>query len=103
MGASEFITKSCGQTAKEAFSRAVEKARYDYGHAGYTGTIAEKNSFVVISVPHGENPRDFANKLLDSDDPRVDDKYGPAGCVELGPSHKVEKEKEYLFFGWASS
>jgi hypothetical protein len=28
-----------------AFDKAVEAARYDYGHSGYTGTIAEKDEF----------------------------------------------------------
>jgi hypothetical protein len=42
---------------------------------------------------------DFANKLLDDCDPRVDDKWGPAGCVAF----KNKDDTMYLFFGWASS
>lgn len=39
---------------------------------------------------------DYATKLIDENDPRIDDKWGPAGCI------KAERNK-YVFFGWASS
>jgi hypothetical protein len=96
MGGEQFFITSQGKTAKEAFSDAVADAKHNYGHRGYTGTIAEKNSFVEIAVPNNENPKSFAQKLLDEDDPRVDDKFGPAGCVALGDGN-------FAFFGWASS
>lgn len=51
MGASDFIDYGIGKTADEAFSNAVQQARYDYGHAGYTGTIAEKPGFVLFTLP----------------------------------------------------
>ena len=96
MGAENFFTKSKGKTAKEAFSNAKKQAYYDHGHMGYTGSIAEKDSFVVIDVPAGEDPEDFADNLLNEDDDRVSDKWGPAGCIAL-------PDQQYLFFGWASS
>lgn len=96
MGAQEFTAYAKGKTAQAAFSAAVEQACYDYGHAGYTGSIAEKHEFVRIQVPVGEDPVAFANKLLADNDQRIDDKWGPAGCVEV-------KAGEYYFFGWASS
>jgi hypothetical protein len=96
MGAQEFTHQAKGKTAREAFANAVRQAQHDYGHAGYTGTIAEKNSFVLIPVPDGEEPVGFANDLLAYDDERVSDKWGPAGCVEVAPG-------EFYFFGWASS
>ena len=34
--------------AKNAFRRAQEQACYDYGHRGYTGTIAEKELFRMV-------------------------------------------------------
>lgn len=94
MGAHQFMVRARGKTPKEAFYEAVDQASYEHGHGGYTGTIAEKREFVVIPVPLGEPAARFANRLLD--DPRVNDKWGPAGCVHLG-------DDEYLFFGWASS
>ena len=96
MGGQTFTAKAKGKTAKDAFNDATARARHDYGHAGYTGSIAEKDSFVAIPVPAGVNPIDFAHDLLRNDDPRVSDKWGPAGCVRV-------KDNEFYFFGWASS
>ena len=47
MGANVFTTFSMGKDAEDAFFNAVDQAKYDYGHSGYTGTIAEKDSFVM--------------------------------------------------------
>lgn len=96
MGADVFYHKAKGKTAREAFTNAKNEAFYDHGHSGYTGTIAEKSSFVAISVPEGTDPFEYADRLIENSDRRVDDKWGPAGCIKL-------KEGEYLFFGWASS
>ena len=98
MGAEIFTTRAKGKTAEEAFRAAKEKAYYDYGHAGYTGSIAEKTTFVVITPPKEWEllPAKYARELLDNDDPRVCDKWGPAGAVKIG-------EDTWLFFGWASS
>lgn len=96
MGAETFYTTAPGKSANEAFQAAREKAQYDHGHSGYTGSIAEKSSFVVIAVPEGQKPLEFAEKLIDDGDERIDDKWGPAGCIDLGVGR-------YLFFGWASS
>lgn len=96
MGAYEFHHQSSGKTAQEAFSNAVDEARYEYGHGGYTGTIAEKHSFVKIPVPEGKDPHRYAEELIEQDDDRIEDKWGPAGCISLG-------NDQWLFFGWASS
>jgi len=96
MGANSFYTTSQGRTAKEAFTNAVEDARYEYGHGGYTGTIAEKDRFVMIECPKGAIPEEYAHELIDKEDYRIDDKWGPAGCISLG-------NEQFLFFGWASS
>lgn len=95
MGAETFRTMVRGASAEEAFNAAVAQAHYDYGHRGYTGTIAEKDSFVVIPLPQDQDPDLYAERLIDDFDPRIDDKWGPAGCFELGNGY-------YLFFGWAS-
>ena len=96
MGAQEFYNSAKGKTAKEAFAVALDQALYDFGHAGYTGTLAEKNSFVMIEVPEGQDPAGYAEDLMQEDDYRIADKFGDAGCVKLG-------DGEYLFFGNASS
>jgi len=96
MGADTFFNHAKGKTANEAFKSIVEDAQYEHGHGGYTGTIAEKGSFVMINLPKGQDAREYANKLIEDNDPRVDDKWGPAGCIKV-------KDGEFLFFGWASS
>jgi hypothetical protein len=95
MGATTFFVRARGKDAKTAFYTAVENARWECGNGGYTGTIAEKDSFTPIAVPSGVSPSDYAIQLVDEDDPRIVDKWGPAGCV-------ATQEGEYLFFGWAS-
>lgn len=100
MGASEFVSVAKGKTAKAAFKVAVDEAAYDHGHAGYTGTIAEKSEFVLISNKRAETVKeacDLAEQLISEGDERVDDKWGPAGCIRVGDSDT------YVFFGWASS
>lgn len=102
MGAEQFIHPASGKNAKEAFNNAVEDAAWECGHGGYTGTIAEKGDFVMCSkqvFASAEEAENFASKLLDDCDERIDDKWGPAGCVAF----KNKDETRYLFFGWASS
>lgn len=96
MGASNFFHMAEGKTANEAFEAARDEALYDYGHAGYTGTIAEKHGFIIIKAPDGETPEEHAEKLMAEDDDRISDKWGPAGCIPCG-------ENKFLFFGWAST
>lgn len=125
MGAEQFKSYGTGADSQQAFRSAVDQAAYDYGHAGYTGTLAEKREFVTIpdsfeavkkrAVEDGEKLEGWIHKalltaetpeqkaeaiaetLMAMDDERITDKWGPAGCVEVEPG------KLYLFFGWASS
>jgi len=92
------MCRAAGKTASEAFNNARNEARQESGSSGYTGTIAEKSSFVMIALPNGYSASAiaYANELLDSEDERVDDKWGPCGCIDLGNG-------QFLFFGWASS
>jgi hypothetical protein len=96
MGAETFFVRAKGASAQSAFADVVREACYEHGNRGYTGTIAEKDCFTLIPVPAGVAPRDFAHKLLDEQDERIDDKWGPAGCVKVA-------EGEWIFFGVASS
>ena len=95
MGATTFFTSVKSKSAEEAFQAAKTESRFNFGHAGYTGTIAEKPSFVVIPLPTGVDPEDYASKLIDKRDMRIDNKWGPAGCFEMTGNEKY-------FFGWAS-
>lgn len=106
MGACDFYQRAKGKTSKDAFSNAVSDAQYEHGHGGYTGTIAEKHDFVMIKIPAGvlagmdgtmvEKAQAYAEQLIQNCDPRINNKWGPAGCIDCG-------DDEYLFFGWASS
>ena len=118
MGATNYITVSKGKNAKEAFESARSQAQWDYGHGGYTGTIAEKDSFVQFQRPAGTRQATVKNVVygmgwygedkavtkLEKKYPKFpirkmmrvwDDKWGPSACMELKP-------KVYIFFGMAS-
>jgi hypothetical protein len=109
MGAQTFSQVASGISPAAAFKAAVEQARYDYGHAGYTGTLAEKHDFVIIHLPPEQleqlRAKDYPYLSYDHEAPhwqKVDDKWGPAGCVQLDTNPPGQLHK-YLFFGWASS
>ena len=110
MGATTFSDVVGGESPQSAFSSAAREARYAYGHAGYTGTIAEKDSFVLIPCEQGQSPYKLANQLIDEGDERVDSKWGPAGCIEIEGEflerirarRRNETIRAFLFFGWAS-
>ena len=101
MGAAGFTTTGTGSNAKEAFRSAVRQAQQEEGSAGYTGSIAEKRDFVLLSLPPDTNPSDYgalrahAYGLMDTHK-LVSDTWGPAGAFDLGGGR-------YFFFGWASS
>lgn len=101
MGSEQFSVFSDGVNVDEAFTKAVEKAQYDHGHEGYTGTIAEKDEFEVIILGSMtfEDAEDKAESLFRLRDDRIDDKWGPAGAIRV----KDEDHDGWLFFGWASS
>lgn len=97
MGAESFRERVKGSSAIEAFDNAVEEAQYEYGHRGYTGSIAEKDCFKMCDpTPEGMTPEEWADVLAEREDHFSDDKWGPAACIDCG-------DGSYLFFGWASS
>jgi hypothetical protein len=102
MGATTFFTTAPGETAEAAFRAARDRALYERGHGGYTGSVAEKHEFVMIQhrpLPEREAAT-LADRLIEEGDRRIDDKWGPAGCVPLeGADGAVRR---WLFFGWAS-
>lgn len=59
MGATNFHNIELGKDAKTAFNKAVEQALWEYGHGGYTGTIAEKGGFVDC----GQLGRNYADHI----------------------------------------
>ena len=95
MGATTFITSGKGKTAEEVFQNLVQEANCTYGCHGYTGTIAEKNSFKITRYQEKKDSMMYPRQVMDRDDPIIDDKWGSATCIKL-------KDGEYLFFGLAS-
>ena len=88
-------------TAEEAFMAARDNAAHDHGHAGYTGTIAEKHEWVGIDkVKTLREAKLIADTMIEEDDPRICDKWGPAGMIEVTGEGD---DDGFLFFGWASS
>ena len=51
MGATNFYCEAEGKTLSEAFRNAVDEAYYQYGHGGYTGSIAEKSGVSFFDIP----------------------------------------------------
>lgn len=100
MGACNFDDVGEGRTPQEAFDGLREAALHEYGHNGYTGTIAEKNIFVMFPEEPTETAAfEEADRLIDDGDKRIGDKRGPAGCIPFGPIKNGVRK--YLFFGWA--
>jgi hypothetical protein len=93
MGATTFEDYGWGKTPRDAFKTAKEEAYYEVGHGGYTGTIAEKDSYVMIDVPSKWQGREeeYAYHLMNEDDPRIADKWGPAGCILLESRDATEE------------
>lgn len=60
MGATTFSQHGLGKTPEAAFRAAQEHAAYMHGHGGYTGTLAEKGSYVLFKLP----PRCTADKVI---------------------------------------
>ena len=48
MGATRFMTTAKGKSLDDAFDVATYQARFEYGHGGYTGTIAEKETVMEV-------------------------------------------------------
>jgi hypothetical protein len=108
MGANTFETYRDGADVHAAFRDAVEEAGWEYGHRGYTGTIAEKSEYVIIvpqAMSHDDATR-LARDLIERNDPRVADKWGPAGAIPIRQATTPAGQSDpdgWLFFGWASS
>ena len=97
MGGIDFSTKSYGKTPEQAFNAAYEQACYEFGHGGYTGSIAEKPGFEFIV--EGVQTREEAQRLVDEKS-WENDKWGDCFALE------IESDKEglrcFVFFGCAS-
>jgi hypothetical protein len=85
MGATTFETYAEGHDPDTAFNTARDDAAFEDGHGHYSGTIAGKDDYVIITdvVTDLDQAELLAATLLDRDDPRVADKAGPAGAIPV--------------------
>lgn len=109
MGALEFYNFYIGRKSPEdAFKELREEAAWESGRGGYSGTIYEKDSYVMMHCPKRKDPDKYADEIIDDNE-----KWGPAYCIEVkGAYLKKAKErfgykgkrniKAYIFCGWAS-
>lgn len=89
-GAQEFSGYAKGTSADAAFRKLRDDAKFDRGHGGYSGSIAEKSSFKIRrSDPMTRaEADDFISGDIDSND-----KWGPAYAVPIC-EEKVLGDKE---------
>ena len=91
-----------------AFRAAVWEAERQHGRGGYSGTIAEKLSFILVTasgdrnarryIAVGTRPGDLDGDAVNAGDDvtlLADDKWGPALCIADADG--------WTFFGWAST
>ncbi|MET9403947.1 hypothetical protein [Kitasatospora sp. NPDC002965] len=85
MGAERFTTYQDGIDVTQAFRDAVEDARYEYGHRGYTGTIAEKEDWqTVTSTPLSmDDAEALADRIMRDYEHPLQDAWGPAGAIPV--------------------
>ena len=113
MGGCDFVNGYVGKLSPEdAFNELVESARHSHGHGGYTGTIAEKDGFIMKECPPRKDPEKYASEIIEEND-----KWGPAFCIEVKRSYLAKIKKlsynkwckgkkgirAYIFCGIASS
>ena len=101
MGASVFTNWEAGKDPDAAFFSLKDREIMQYGFAGYSGRIVEKEDFEIIPqeefIESGLTLDEFIDEMLD--DPRFDDKWGPAAAL----AYTRNGVDGWLFFGWASS
>jgi hypothetical protein len=119
MGATTFVTKIPMDefpSVEDAFREATRLALHDFGHDGYSGSIAEKSGFELFDVDCSMDLDDFIEALEGSRPGKVlDEVYEMAGEVyghgdrivevfdsKWGPAVAFEYLGEWVFCGWAS-
>ena len=97
MGAQTFHQQAWNPDLQEAYNSAFGEAEDDHGRNGYTGSLAEKLSFVVIDEVQplpAADAWDYADELLDLSDARVNDKWGPAGAIPMSRNAAEHRQVE---------
>lgn len=82
MGACDFYESSSYPDANKAFQSITENARYEHGSGGYSGTIAEKSDFTILTHTP-QSPEELQALQEKYDD---GDKWGPAYAAPYAES-----------------
>ena len=90
-GGTDFWEWGAGSDPRKIFNDLQSDAKHEYGHGGYTGSIAEKDGYKVRSREKmsKKEAEAFADKDIDNND-----KWGPAFAIPSGNG--------WLFYGIAS-
>lgn len=104
MGAERFETEANGKDVAEAFEHATDAAFYDYGHAGYTGAICEKDSAYLIPTPPGMKARAVKEMIEDAQgwdhQPTVWATQTPQFVAAQAVAHSESKEAFQMIVKW---
>lgn len=113
MGAEQFTEYSGIADLDVAFRTAVDEAAWDHGHSGYTGTIAEKSSFVIYTPPEGITAEQAVSSFDAAWDGTITPSWADAGWHQAleyyndkwGPCVAVRNVLQggWIFTGYASS
>ena len=76
MGACDFDMCVGGRSIADAFKNAVDDALYWHGHAGYSGTIAEKDGYKEFVIPAGMTSEEFLDLIQRVESQTVHVVYG---------------------------
>lgn len=123
MGADQFVTSvtDCDDAAA-AFAIAVERAAWEHGHGGYTGTIAEKDEFITVEPPAGVDGETVVDEITENcyvqkghyrmleHSEQLLEWYGLRRAEQIlaayddkwGPAVAVRTSTGWTFIGWAS-
>jgi hypothetical protein len=99
MGACNFQASGYGSKPEPIFEQLREKALCDYGHRGYTGTIAEKYSF---SIRRSEPMTQAEAQAFIREDQEHNEKWGPAYAIPWCDELDRTKIIGWIFYGYAS-
>ena len=76
MGACDFDMCVGGRSIADAFENARKDALYWHGHAGYSGTIAEKDGYKEFVIPAGMTSEEFLDLIQRVESQTVHVVYG---------------------------
>ncbi len=102
MASTDFFCSATGKSPEEAFRGAVDEAKWEHGHGGYTGTIAERGMCPLLVLEEAEDReslmRTFHEIMNDRQHPCHDKWSGPVCCSAV-----KDEPGTFYFFGYASS